>query len=87
MPIIVTALTVRMAADSTPGGCTSAANFQMAQSDVSSGDPITIPAGGSVTLTKAPRAPQITLLDLPAVNQDTCKNKSFNLTYSGSAHS
>ncbi len=87
VPIIVTALTVRMAADSTPGGCSSAANFQMAQSDVSTGDPITIPAGGSVTLTKAPRAPQITLIDLPAVNQDACKNKSFNLTYSGSAHS
>ena len=87
MPIVVTALTVRMSANSSPAGCDPATNFQMAQSDVSSGDPITIPAGGSVTLTKAPRAPQITLLDLPAVNQDVCKNKSFTLTYSGSAHS
>ncbi len=24
--------------------------------------------------------------DLPTVNQDVCKNKSFSLTYSGSAH-
>jgi hypothetical protein len=87
VPIVVTALTVRMSASSNPPGCDPAANFQMAQSDVSIGDPITIPAGGSVTLTTAPRAPQITLLDLPAVNQDVCKNKSFTLTYSGSAHS
>jgi hypothetical protein len=87
VPIIVTALIVRMSAASNPPGCDPAANFQMAQSDLSTGDPITIPAGGSVTLTRAPRAPQITLLDLPAVNQDVCKNKSFVLTYSGSAHS
>ena len=54
---------------------------------VPAADPITVPARGSVTLTSAPRAPKITLLNLPGVNQDVCKNKSFALTYSGSASS
>ena len=38
-------------------------------------------------LTNTPRAPQISLLDLPGSNQDVCKNKSVALTYSGSTHS
>ena len=87
VPIYVTALTVNIAADSTPPGCSSAGNVQLTQSNASSADPITVPARGSVTLTSAPRAPQITLLNLPGVNQDVCKNKSFALTYSGSARS
>ena len=87
VPIYVTALTVSVAADSTPPGCGSASNVQLTQSNASSGDPITVPAGGTVTLSSAPRAPQITLLNLPGVNQDVCKNKSFALTYSGSARS
>jgi hypothetical protein len=87
VPISVTALTVSVAADSTPPGCISASNVQLTQSNASSADPITVPARGSVTLTSAPRAPQIVLLNLPGVNQDVCKNKSFALTYSGSAHS
>jgi cytoskeletal protein RodZ len=87
VPIFVTALTVTIAADSTPAGCSSANNVQLTQSNASSADPITVPARGSVTLTSAPRAPKITLLNLPGVNQDVCKNKSFVLTYSGSASS
>ena len=87
VPIYVTALTVTIAADSTPAGCSSANNVQLTQSNASSADPITVPARGSVTLTSAPRAPKITLLNLPGVNQDVCKNKSFALTYSGSARS
>jgi len=87
VPIFVTALTVTIAADSTPAGCSSANNVQLTQSNASSDDPITVPARGSVTLTSAPRAPKITLLNLPGVNQDVCKNKSFALTYSGSASS
>ena len=86
VPIFVTALTVTIAADSTPAGCSSANNVQLTQSNASSADPITVPAKSSVTLTSAPRAPQITFVNLP-VNQDVCKNKSFTLTYSGSAHS
>jgi hypothetical protein len=57
------------------------------QSNASSADPIAIPANGSVTLASPPRAPQITLLNLPDVNQDACKNKIFHLTYSGSSRS
>jgi hypothetical protein len=87
VPIYVTALTVSIAADSTPPGCISASNVQLTQSNASSADPVTVPARGSVTLTSAPRAPQIMLVNLPGVNQDVCKNKSFALTYSGSARS
>ena len=87
VPIYVTALAVTIAADSTPSGCSSANNVQLTQSNASSADPITVPARGSLTLTSAPRAPKITLLNLPGVNQDVCKNKSFALTYSGSARS
>lgn len=87
VPIFVTALTVTIAPDSTPAGCSSANNVQLTQSNASSADPITVPARGSVTLTSAPRAPKITLLNLPGVNQDVCKNKSFALTYSGSSRS
>jgi hypothetical protein len=87
VPIYVTALTVKVSANSTPPGCSSASNLQVTQSNASSADPIIIAARGSVTLTSAPRAPRITLLNLPGVNQDVCKNKSFALTYSGSAHS
>jgi hypothetical protein len=87
VPIYVTALTVTIAADSTPAGCSSANNVQLTQSNASSADPIAVPARGSVTLTSAPRAPKIMLLNLPGVNQDVCKNKSFALTYSGSSRS
>ena len=87
VPIYVTVLNVTIAADSTPAGCSSANNVQLTQSNASSADPITVPARGSVTLTSAPRAPKIMLLNLPGVNQDVCKNKSFALSFSGSAHS
>jgi len=86
-PIYVTALTVNASTDSTPSGCRSRTNLDITQSNASSADPIAIPAKGKVTLASAPRAPQVTLLDLPGVNQDACKNASFALTYSGSAHS
>jgi hypothetical protein len=87
IPIHVTSLTVRVADDSTPPGCRSADNIRLTQSDVSGADPISIAAKSSVTVTSPPRAPEITLLNLPGVNQDICKNKTFALTYSGSAHS
>ena len=87
IPIYVTALTVTVSPDSTPPGCASEGNLQVTQSNASSADPIAIPANGSVTLASPPRAPQITLLNLPDVNQDACKNKIFHLTYSGSSRS
>jgi hypothetical protein len=87
VPILVTSLTVAIAADSAPPGCITASNVRLTQSNVSAAKPIAVPAKGSMTLRSAPSAPQITLLNLPGVNQDVCKNKSFALTYSGSAHS
>jgi hypothetical protein len=86
-PIQVTSLVMTISADSTPGGCSSAANIRLTQSNASAANPITVPGGGSVTLETGPRAPQIELLNLPDVNQDVCKGKTFTLTYSGSAHS
>ena len=85
--IFVTGLTVTPSADSTPPGCRSAGNLLITPSNASSASSITVPAKSSVTLTSAPRAPQITFLNRSDVNQDVCKNKSFTLTYSGSAHS
>jgi hypothetical protein len=83
--IYVTRLTISMSADSTPSGCSRDSNFTISQSNASSADPITVPAKGKVTLTSAPRAPQITFLNL-STNQDACKNASFALTFSGIAH-
>ena len=85
--VFVTSLTVTPAADSTPAGCKSAGNLEIFASDISDADPLPIPAGASVTLTSAPRAPEIMLVNLAHVNQNVCRNKSFTLTYSASAHS
>jgi hypothetical protein len=86
VPIFVTALTVTVSDDG-GAGCSSAGNLQIAQSNASTADPITVPAGSAITLASAPRAPQIALLNRPDVNQDACKGKVFHLVYSGSAHS
>ena len=84
--IYVTHLTISMAADSTPSGCYRDTNFTITQSGATSTDPIAVPAKGTVTLTSAPYAPQITFLNLPT-NQNVCKNASLALSYSGSANS
>jgi hypothetical protein len=86
-PIYVTALSVAVSKDGDPVGCASRDNIRITQSTVSSADPIIIPAGGRVTLTTAPLAPQITLVNRPDANQDACKSKVFTLAYGGSAHS
>ena len=87
VPIYVTALSVTVSKDGDPVGCPSRDNIHITQSNASGADPITIPAGGRITLTSAPRAPQITLINRPDANQDACKGKAFTLAYSGSAHS
>jgi hypothetical protein len=84
--IYVTHLALGMSADSTPSGCSRDDNFEITQSNASSANPIAVPAKGKVTLTSAPRAPQISFLNL-STSQDVCKGKSFALTFSGSAHS
>jgi hypothetical protein len=84
--IRVSALTVAVAADSTPSGCRSDSNIAVQQSDISPALTVTVPANGKVTLpAQGARTPQIQLKNLPNVNQDVCKNKSFALSYSGTA--
>ena len=87
VPIYVTALSVAVSRDGDPVGCASRDNIRITQSNASAADPIVIPAGGRVTLTSAPSAPQITLVNRTDANQDACKGKAFTLAYSGSAHS
>lgn len=85
--ILVTELLVTIEAGSTRAGCDALDNLQVAQSDVSGDNPLTVPAHGTVTLPAGGvGAPQLTMLDLPT-NQDACKGASFSFSYSGSAHS
>jgi hypothetical protein len=87
VPIYVESLAVSIAPDSTPPGCATAPNIVLTQpSGISSATPFTVPANSSIVLPVA-QSPTIQLVDRPDVNQDVCKNKSFSLSYSGSAHS
>lgn len=84
--IRVSALTVAVAADSTPPGCTSAANLELRQPSVTTSSVLLVPSRGSVTLPgQGVATAQIRLRNLPTVNQDVCKNKSFAFTWSGTA--
>ncbi|RNM17304.1 hypothetical protein [Nocardioides pocheonensis] len=86
VPIYVSALQVTAAPDSTPSGCLTAPNLEFEQSNISGSNTLIVPANGSVTLpAQGVSAPQMRLKDLPTVNQDVCKNKSFALSYSGTA--
>ena len=87
VPIQVTALTATVASGSSKAGCDGPTNLQVTQSNVSSTNPLTVPANGQLTLPSgAVAAPRVLMLDL-STNQDACKNASFTFTYSGSAHS
>jgi hypothetical protein len=87
VPIEVTRVTMAVSSESEPPGCSSATNFVLHQAiGITSEAPVTVPANASVTVGAAPQAPRITFLNL-ATNQDACKNASFTLTYTGSAHS
>lgn len=82
-PIEVTSLTVAIAGD--PPGC-SAENFALTQSSASPTTPVTVPAGGSVSLpTATVSAPTVGMLDLP-VNQDACQGANILLVFDGEAH-
>lgn len=84
--IFVSALQVDAAADSTPAGCPSAQNLELGQSNISTTNTLIVPANGSVVLpAQEVTAPRIRLRNLPTVNQDVCKGKSFALSYSGTA--
>ncbi len=87
VPIEVTALTVGVAAGSSNAACDGPTNLQVTQPNVSSANPLTVAANGSVALPAgAVSAPSVLMRDLP-VNQDACKNATFTFAYSGSAHS
>ena len=81
--ITVTGLTVSVT--SNPPGCDAATNIELQQPAVSAAQPVVVPTHGSVVV-PASLQPRIRLRDLPT-NQDACKNQTFVLTYSGSAHS
>jgi len=84
--ISVTSITVEIAADSTPPGCKSGSNVALEQADtITEDDPVVVPGQGTVVLSPG-RAPTITLRN-QLRNQDVCKGKSFELTYSGRGHS
>lgn len=86
MAIYVSALQVAVATDSIPRGCTTSANVDLRQSNISSSLTVAVPAHSSVMLPALTvTAPQIRLKNLSSVNQDVCKNKSINLSYSGTA--
>ena len=86
-PIFVTDLTVTVQAGSTKPGCDGPTNLQIVQSNVSTANLLTIPAGGSVTLPSGGvTAPQVQMKNLP-VSQDACKGATFTFAYGGSAHS
>lgn len=86
VPILVSALTVQVSADSTPAGCPSNVNVELQQSNVSATNKLTVPANGSVTLPSgAVSAPRMRLKNLPTVNQDACKGVTYTLSYTGTA--
>lgn len=85
--IIVTGLQASPQAGSTKVGCDGPTNLQVAQSNASATNTLTVPANGQVTLPSGTvSAPQVLMKDLPS-NQDACKGASFTFNYSGSAHS
>ncbi|WP_147066556.1 hypothetical protein [Terrabacter aerolatus] len=86
VPVHLTSLELHVAADSTPPGCSAATNLEVRQPQVTGGDRVLVPARSTVTLPVAGTAPAaIRLRDLPTVNQDVCKAKSFALSWSGTA--
>ncbi|MFD1053893.1 hypothetical protein [Terrabacter terrigena] len=84
--IRVTSLVLSVAMDSAPPGCRTSTNVEIEQADWDPNRDITVPPGGRVTLAERGVAnPRIRLRDLPTVNQDVCKGKSFMLVWSGTA--
>ncbi len=84
--IFVSALQVSAAPDSSPAGCRTAENLQFEQSNISTSTRLVVPANGSLLLpAQGVTAPRMRLRNLPTVNQDVCKGKSFALSYSGTA--
>ena len=79
--LYVTGVTV--AISGAPGGCDSGTNMELQQSSASPTNKLAVPANAVNWLVPAgPFRPQIRLKNT-AVNQDSCKSKTFSLAYSG----
>jgi hypothetical protein len=83
VPIEVTALTVTATPDAP--GCPSDTNFAVTPSNVSAAAPLSVPAGGSVSLpTAAVTTPTLALRELPT-DQNACQGAVVHLDFSGEA--
>lgn len=84
--IFVTGLTVTLQTNGLPASC-SAANFQLAQSSISTTNTVEVPANGSVSLPAGgASAPTIRMVETHT-NQNACEKATLWLSYTGSAHS
>jgi hypothetical protein len=84
--VVATSLTVTLAPGTLPPGC-SAADFVLTQSNVSTVNPVTIPANGSVTLPDSTHAPGVnppTIQMLDHGNQGACAGATFTFNYASS---
>jgi hypothetical protein len=76
--VSVTSLTITPT--SLPSGCL-ASDFTISSGNVSSGNSLTVPANGSVTLPSGAVSEPTILMKDTGVAQDNCKNASFTLSY------
>jgi hypothetical protein len=82
-PIEVTALTVTATPDAP--GCPGDPNFAVTPASVSPSAPLSVPAGGSVTLpTATVAAPTLAMRELPT-DQNACQGTTVHLVFSGEA--
>jgi hypothetical protein len=83
--VTITSLTITLVPGSFPLGCSSG-DFQVNPSNVSASHPITVPAGGSVTLPDSVNAPGVTAptiqMNDSGSDQYLCKGATFSFTYS-----
>jgi Bacterial Ig-like domain len=79
--LYVTGVTV--AISGAPGGCDSSTNMELQQSSASPINKLAVPANAvNWPVPAGPFRPQVRLKNT-AVNQDSCKSKTFSLSYSG----
>jgi hypothetical protein len=82
-PIEVTALTVTATPDAP--GCPGDPNFSTTPASVSPAEPLSVPAGGSVSLpTATVTAPTLAMRELPT-DQNACQGATVHLDFSGEA--
>jgi hypothetical protein len=82
-PIEVTALTVTATPDAP--GCPGDPNFAVTPASVSPAAPLSVPAGGSVSLpTASVTAPTLAMRELPS-DQNACQGATVHLVFSGEA--